>query len=64
MNNSITRALLFVITLSTSIMAQSLNAEDQDFERWKESYFENYHLNVFQLDQLQNIQDASEDLLK
>ena len=42
MKNSITKALLFVITLSTSIIVPNVIAEDQDFERWKESHFENY----------------------
>jgi len=42
MNNPITRYLILIITLSTSIVPIKVVAEDQDFESWKESHFENY----------------------
>ena len=65
MNNSITKALLFVITLSTSIMAPSLIAEDKDFESWKESHFENYPFECVPTGSTpEYTRCASEDLLK
>ena len=42
MNNSMTKTLLFVITLSTSMMNQALIADDHSFESWNDKQFKNY----------------------
>tara|TARA_B100000401_G_C52631581_1_gene636287 strand:- start:79 stop:492 length:414 start_codon:yes stop_codon:yes gene_type:complete len=41
MNNALTKALLFVMSLSTSIMNQALIADDHSFESWNDKQFEN-----------------------
>ena len=58
MNNSITKALLFVIALSTSIMTPSLNAIIRILKAGKKVILKIIHLNAFQQAQLQNIQDV------
>ncbi len=41
MNNSIKKALLFIIALSTSMISPRLNADDHNFESWNKKQFEN-----------------------